>query len=159
MHPMEIHIASVGAMSQSDQTLIWELVANINPAADILKRHGLTVADLRAKQRDKLWAAAYREAKVFWESNAGVRERIKQKAGMLLEDALMDIQLIIKDPMIPTVHKLEATKQLGQLSQTSNPKTQPGEVGAGFKLTINISDSKKRVIEGTVVEQQAIEAE
>lgn len=159
MHALDLHVASNGAISDGDQRLIWELVANISPKADILKRHGLTPQEFGKKAKDKLWAGAYREAKTFWESNANVRERIRQKAGMLLEDSLMDILLIVKDPAMGAVHKLEATKQLGVLSgaATMKPAT-PGE-GSGFKLTINIGGNKGATIEGEVVAQQAIDVD
>lgn len=159
MHPLDLHVASNGAISDGDQRLIWELVSNISPVPDILKRHGLTVPELGAKRKNKIWVAAYHEAKAFWESNANVRERIRQKAGMLLEDSLMDILLIVKDPQMGAVHRLEATKQLGVLSgaATMKPAT-PGE-GSGFKLTINIGGQKGVTVEGQVVEQQVIEVE
>lgn len=159
MHALDLHFAANGALSGSDQRLIWELVANISTVPDILKRHGLTVPELRSKQKDALFAAAYREAKSFWDSNPNVKERIRMKAGMLLEDSLEDILLIIKDPQMGAVHKLEATKQLGVLSGAATVK--PGVAGesSGFKLTINVGGNKGVTVEGQVVEQQVIEVE
>lgn len=157
MLAIEAHFSANGALSGSDQRLIWELVANIDPAAKVLSRHALTPADLKAKMRDPSWMGAYREAKAFWASNANVRERIKQKAGMLLEDSLEDLMLIIKDPNMAASLKMEATKQLGQLSQTSNPKLTAQEGAAnGFKLTINIGDNKAKsvTIDGHALEHQ-----
>lgn len=159
MHALDIHFAANGALNGTDQRLIWELVANISPVPDILKRHGLTVPELRSKQKDTMFAAAYREAKSFWDSNPNVKERIRMKAGMLLEDSLEDILLIIKDPQMGAVHKLEATKQLGVLSGAATVK--PGTVGdtSGFKLTINVGGNKGVTVEGQVVEQQVIDVE
>lgn len=160
MHPIEAHFSANGAMSGSDQRLIWELVANITPAKDVLARHGLTPADLAAKRNDKLWAGAYREAKAFWDSNANVRERIKQKAGMLLEDSLEDLFLIVKDPQMAASLKMEATKQLATLAGAAQHK--PSDVGGGsqFKLVINVGDGTKKVtIDGHALEHQATDAE
>lgn len=157
MHAIEAHFSANGAISGGDQRLIWELVANITPAKDVLARHGLTVADLKNKMRDPLWLSAFREARTFWVSNANVRERIKQKAGMLLEDSLEDLFLIIKDPNMAASLKMEATKQLGQLSQTINPKpTAQDGVSSGFKLTINLGDAspKSVTIDGHALEHQ-----
>lgn len=159
MHPLEAYFSPNGALSGSDQRLIIELVANISPPADVLKRHGLTLADLRAKKRDTLWVSAYKEAKAFWDSAPNVRERIRMKAGMLLEDSLEDMLLIIKDPQMSAQYKLEATKQLGVLSGAATVKPAAGDVGSGFKLTINIGEKRGVVIEGTTVEQQAIEVD
>lgn len=159
MQALDLHFASNGALSGSDQRLIWELVANISPIPDILKRHGLAVADLRKKQQDSLFKSAYQEAKAFWDSNPNVRERIRVKAGMLLEDSLEDILLIIKDPNMGAVHKLEATKQLGVLSGVATAKPVGAADSSAFKLVINIGDRKGVTVEGTVVEQQLIETE
>lgn len=159
MHPLEVYFSAAGALSGSDQRLIIELVANISPAADVLKRHGLTLADLKNKQKDALWVSAYKEAKAFWDSAPNVRERIRMKAGMLLEDSLEDLLLIIKDPVGNPQNKLEATKQLGVLSGVATAKPVGADVGSGFKLTININDKKGVTLEGTVVEQQQIETD
>lgn len=145
MLPVDIGFNASGALNDTDARLIWELVAEISKPAAILARHGLTIPDFKAKQKDKMFIAAYKEAKSAWTSDMNVQQRIKLKAGLLLEDSLMDILLIVKDPLMATTHKLEATKQLGQLSQTINPK--PGNTGEGsqFKLTINMGDSSKSV--------------
>jgi len=151
MLPMELGFDASGALNASDARLIWELVANISPPLDILKRHGLTPADLAAKQKDKMFVAAFKEAKTAWASDLNVQQRIKIKAGLLLEDSLMDILMIIKTPEMNAANKLEATKQLGQLSQTINPKPTAGPEGQGFKLTINLGDTKGVTIDGHTV--------
>jgi hypothetical protein len=151
MHPTELGFNASGALNETDARLVWELVANISPAADVLKRHGLTAADFARKQKDKMFVAAYKEAKTAWASDLNVQQRIKIKAGLLLEDSLMDILLIIKTPEMNATNKLEATKQLGQLSQTINPKPTTGPEGQGFKLIINLGDTKGVTIDGHAV--------
>lgn len=161
MQPAEIGFASVGALSDTDGRLIWELVAKISTPQDIIDRYGLTATDLEAKFKDKMFAAAFREAKGLWNSDMNVQQRIKFKSGLLLEDSLVDLMLIIKDPKQLTSAKLEATKQLGQLSQTINPKTQAdGGGGSQFKLVINMGDAspKTMVLHGHTIDQPAIEA-
>lgn len=162
MLPVEIGFDPSGALNQTDARLVWELVAEINKPSEIIKRHGLSVADFKAKMKDGLFMAAFREAKAAWKSELNVQQRIKLKAGLLLEDSLMDLMLIVKDPLMATTHKLEATKQLGQLSQTINPKPQVGGEGSSFKLTINMGDNnpKSVTIDGhALTAPAAIEAE
>lgn len=146
MLPAEIHFNESGALSGSDARLIWELVANISPKAAILQRYGLTLADLAAKMKDGMWVAAYREATKVWSSDMNVQQRIKFKAGLLLEDSLEDLVLIIKDPMMATSQKLEATKQLGQLSQTINPKPNALDQGGRFTVKINIGGDTTKAV-------------
>lgn len=146
MFPVEAGFAPAGALNDSDARLIWELVANISPATDILKRHGLAVADFAAKKRDKMFVAAYKEARTVWNSDMNVQQRIKFKAGLLLEDSLQDLFLIVKNPDMAASLKMEATKQLGQLSQTINPKQSGGSEGSAFKLTINLGDNSAKTV-------------
>lgn len=150
MLPAEVGFSGATALSDTDGRLIWELVAKISTPKDILDRYGLTSTDLQAKFADKMFQAAFREAKGLWNSDMNVQQRIKFKSGLLLEDSLVDLMLIIKDPKQLTSSKLEATKQLGQLSQTINPKTQAESGGSAFKLTINMGSSnpKSVVIDG-----------
>jgi hypothetical protein len=133
------------------------LVANISSVPDILTRHGLAPADLKKKMADKMWVSAYKEAKAMWSSDLNVQARIRFKAGLLLEDALEDLMLIIKDPMQAPSQKLEATKQLDALSGTSKPK---GSESTGSKFTVNINlggNQKGVTIDGYAVPQPAIE--
>jgi len=146
MLPAEIGIVSAGALSDTDARLIWELVAKISPAADVLKRYGLTPQDLAAKKRDKMFVSAYKEAAALWHSDMNVQQRIKYKSGLLLEDSLPDLMMIIKDPNMAASLKMEATKQLGQLSQTINPKSAGPNEGSGFKLTINLGDNSTKTV-------------
>lgn len=138
MLPAEIHFDATGALNGSDSRLIWEIVANISPLPDILHRHGLTAQDLKAKLKSAPFIAAYKEVKAAWHSDLNVQQRIKLKSGLLLEDSLQDLMLIIKDPMMSAANKMEATKQLGQLSQTTNPKPGAGDGGSKFTVKINI---------------------
>lgn len=159
MLPVDIGFDTSGALNDSDSRLVWELVAEIHKPSEILKRRGLSVAEFRAKMRDKMFVAAYREAKSAWTSELNVQQRIKLKSGLMLEDSLMDLLLIVKDPMMATTHKLEATKQLGQLSQTINPKPSAVGDGSAFKLTINLGDKKGVTIDGHVTNQSALAVE
>lgn len=157
----EVGFSGATALSATDGRLIWELVAKISTPKDIIDRYGLTATDLQNKFADKMFAAAFREAKGLWNSDLNVQQRIKFKSGLLLEDSLVDLMMIIKDPAQLTSSKLEATKQLGQLSQTINPKP-AAESGGGsqFKLTINLGDNspKSVTIDGHTLQQPAIEA-
>jgi hypothetical protein len=154
MHPSEQGFSSANTLNETDARLIWELVAKIRSTKEVLENYGLTQTDLANKLRDKMFVGAYKEAKSVWASDLNVQQRIKFKSGLLLEDSLQDIFCIIKDPAMGVTAKLEATKQLGQLSQTINPKpSAAGEGGSGFKLTINLgSDNKSVIIDGNAIE-------
>jgi hypothetical protein len=145
MLPVELGFHAAGALNESDNLLIWELVANISPPAKILTRHGLTAADLKLKMKDGMFIAAYREAKGAWEADLNVQQRVKLKSALLLESSLVDIMLIVKDPNMSASFKLEATKQLAAMGEVGTKK-QGGAEGSAFKLTINLGDSPAKSV-------------
>lgn len=146
MFPAEVGFSAAGALNDSDARLVWELVANISPPAEILKRHGLTVQDFAAKKRDAMFIAAYKEAKSVWNSDLNVQQRIKFKAGLLVEDSLQDLFVIIKNPEMSAQLKIDAHKQLSALAGATGNKQQGGEGGSGFKLTINLGSSSAKSV-------------
>lgn len=146
MLPVELGFASAGALNDSDARLIWELVANITPPADVLVRYGLTPADLAAKKNDKMFVAAFKEAKALWASDLNVQQRIRIKAALLTEDTLMDIFMIAKNPDMNAQYRLEASKHLAAMGDALPKKGGEGGGGAGFKLTINMGDNSPRSV-------------
>lgn len=127
MLPAEIGFDPARANNGTDARLIRELVAGIDKPTDILARYGLTETDLKAKLRDKGFVAAYKEAKAFWDSSPNTRDRIRAKAGALLEDGLQDMFGILKNENMPASSRLEASKQLASLHE--GPKKDQGPTG------------------------------
>lgn len=146
MLPVELGFNATGALNDSDARLVWELVANISKPSEILKRHGLTVGDFRAKMNDGMFVAAYKEAKTAWKSELNVQQRIKLKAGLLVEDSLQDLFVIIKNPDMSAQHKIDAHKQLSALAGATGNKQASGEGGSAFKLTINLGDKSTKSV-------------
>jgi hypothetical protein len=147
-------LANSPDLNSSDATLIWELVSDINPAKEVLARHGMTPNDLQKKTRNPMFRSAYQEARRLWSSELNVQERIKLKAAYLLEDSLPDLFKIIKDDSQPGSAKMIAIEQLGKLSQVMAQKKEGG--GERHSITINVGNATPVVIEHTV---PAIEGE
>lgn len=148
-------IANSPDLNAGDAQLIWELVSNISPAAEVLARHGITAADLQRKTRNSMFRSAYNEAKRLWKGDMNVQERIRLKSAYLLEDSLPDLFKIIKDSAQPSSAKLAAMEQLGKLSQVL--VQQKGPTGERHTITINVGDNKPVIIEATM--QPALEGE
>lgn len=120
-----------------DARLIFDLVSNIRPRDKVLDSYGLTVADLRAKASNKLWASAYRETERVWNSEMNIKQRIQLKASFLLEDSLPTLFNIIRQDGISINAKLEAIEQLTKISTVSNiPKE--AALGEKHNIVINI---------------------
>ena len=124
-------------LNSHDARLIWDLVSNIKPSADVLSSYGLTVADLKAKSQNALWAGAFREAKRVWNSDMNAKTRIQLKAQFLLEDSLVTLFNIIKQEGVSINSKLEAIEQLTKISTVTNvPKE--NATSEKHNITINI---------------------
>lgn len=127
-----------------DARLIWDLVSNMRPAAEILKQYGLEPGDLAIKAQNELFAGAYREAQRLWKSDMNIQQRIRLKAAFLLEDTLPTLFNIIKTDGIGINAKLAAIEQLTKISTVANdPKK--GEATEKHSIVINIGGDKKPI--------------
>jgi hypothetical protein len=132
------------AINGIDARLIWDLVSNMRPAAEILKQYGLSPGDLAVKAQNEMFAGAYREAERVWKSDMNIQQRIRLKAAFLLEDTLPSLFNIIKQDGIGVNAKLAAIEQLTKISTVANdPKK--GEASEKHSITINIGGEKKPI--------------
>jgi len=131
-------------LNSHDARLIWDLVSNIKPSADVLASYGLTVADLKAKAQNALWAGAYREAKRVWNSDMNAKTRIQLKAQFLLEDSLLTLFNIIKQEGVSINSKLEAIEQLTKISTVTNVPKENATMEK-HNITINIGGDTKPI--------------
>jgi hypothetical protein len=140
------------ALSGTDAQLIWELVANISPSAEVCARYGLNATSLRAKMKDKMFLTAYREAKSIWNSDLNVEERVRVKARFMVEDGLADIFAILKqNDQIPAL-KLEAFEKLMKAGELG-PRKSAESTTRPFSIVMQFADPAKKVtIDGSVLE-------
>jgi hypothetical protein len=136
---------ALDSITDHDARLIFDLVANMRPKADVLARYNMSINDLAAKARNPMWAAAYCETEKVWKSDMNTAQRIRLKAAFLLEDSLIPLFNIIRSDQMPATQKLAAIEQLTKISTVSNV---PKEAGAGERhnITINIGGSKPPLI-------------
>ena len=129
------------AINDSDARLICDLVANIRPAAEVLKAHGITPTEFAAKAKNELFAGAYREAQKVWKSDMNIQQRIRLKSAFLLEDSLPNLHRIITAEGIGVNAKLEAIEKLIKISTVANvPKE--GAQREMHNITINIGGDR-----------------
>jgi hypothetical protein len=138
--------ATTGAINGTDAQLIWELVAKISDPKDVLRRYGIDAAGLRAKMKDKMFRAAFREAQNLWESDLNTEDRIQVKARAMAEDGLLTVFEILKSAdSIPQL-KLEAFEKLIKVGQLGPKKDKEGGGGRPFSVVINLRNTDKKVV-------------
>ena len=127
--------ASQVAVNGTDAQLIWELVAQISAPA----------AGLRAKMKDRMFRAAYREAQNLWNSDLNAEDRIKVKARAMVEDSLLTVFEILKaSDTIPQL-KLEAFEKLMKVGDLGPKKEKDGGTRP-FSIVMQFSNPEKRVV-------------
>lgn len=130
-------VADHTAITDYDNQLIADLVANLRPAVAILKHYGLTKDDIAAKARNPEWAARYQQISQQWNSNQNLRDRIRSKAAFLLEDCLVPLMKIISGSATHAA-KLEAIEKLIKISTVAHiPKDQEPQ-GEQRRIILNI---------------------
>ena len=81
---------------------------------------------------------------MVWNSTDGTKDRIRAKAGMMVEDGLLELWAVFHDNDIAAPSRLDAFKQIlsvADLGPTRGASGSGGESGPRFALTINIPAS------------------
>ncbi len=148
--------ASVPASVLSEQAsyyLAAELAAQLYTVPDILKRFELTKSQLKKITKDPHFRELFAEAKALWNGSGNVKERIRKKAALLLEDSIMPIYSIIHDVNVTPPARIEAFAKLVAIADMQ-PTKQDGSGNTSDKFVLNITfgnEKKTVVIDSTTV--------
>ena len=147
-------VEGFNALSDTDSRLAVEVAVQLRPINEVLVAYSLTRADLSRKLRDPMFRDMVKQAKSIWSSDLSIKERIRLKSQVLVEDSLLAIFQIVhhNDNAIPA--RLDAFKQLARVAEVDSPDQRKGAEGSRFTVSINLGDTYKPVIiEGTSHEQ------
>lgn len=138
-------------ITDHDSRLAVELAVQISPLPEVLKRHGLTTADLRTKLRDPAFRHMVKEAKRTWQSDLSVKERIRLKSQVLVEDSLLGLYNIFHDGGMAAPARLDAFKQMARVATVDAPDKEQGTMGERISININLGDDKNLTMDTSVV--------
>jgi len=138
-------------ITDHDSRLAVELAVQISELPDILRRHSMTRDDLRTKLRDPGFRNMVKEAKRVWQSDLSVKERIRLKSQVLVEDSLLDIYEMMRDRNNTPPARLDAFKQLTRVATVDSPDAKAANLGERVQININLGD-KAVTIESTAEE-------
>lgn len=148
-------VAEFNAIDDSDSRLAIELALQIRSIPDVLKTYSLARSDLARKLRQPMFRDMVKQAKILWNSDLSIKERIRLKSQVLVEDSLLSIFQIVHaaDNAIPA--KLDAFKQLSKIAEVEAPERKQNEIGSRFTVHINLGDNiAPVVIEGSTDHDQ-----
>ena len=128
---------SLSAINDADSQIAAELAFEISPIEEVLARHGLSKAALRAKLQNPIFRQMVTQAKRVWRSDLSVKERIRLKSMVLVEDSLLELYTIFHDKDAALTGRLDAFKSLSKVATVDAPDKDGAAVGE--KVTINIS--------------------
>lgn len=131
-----------------------ELAIQILPVPDILARFDLTAAQLKQMLKDAGFRNMIKQFRADWEAADNVRERVRIKSGVALEDSLSQLYGIAHDPDTTPASRIDAIKQLAALADAV-PRKDSGETASKFSVVINLPGEAQPV----TVEAAAIEGD
>lgn len=134
------------AITDTDSRLAIELAVQIRPVAELLVHYNLSRAELVTKLKDRMFRDMVKQAKTLWHSDLSIKERIRLKSQVLVEDSLLSIFQIIHDANNAIPAKLDAFKQLSRVAEVEAPERGRGDTGSRFTVQINLGDSAPPVI-------------
>ena len=124
--------------NRHDAKLAMELAAQLRPAEDIAEAYGYTPKQLARKIKKPEFRTVLTEAKSLWNADTNIRERIRAKAGMLVEDSLLDIYNIVTDQAVTANVRNQSFQSLTRVAAVDS--AEKTVEGAAFKVVINIPD-------------------
>jgi len=139
-------VSDFNALSDTDSRLAVEVAVQIRPITEVLLAYSLTRADLVLKLKDPMFRDMVKQAKSVWGSDLSIKERIRLKSQVLIEDSLLAIFSIIHNHENAIPAKLDAFKQLARVAEVDSPDRSSGGEGSRFTVSINLGDSIAPVI-------------
>ena len=134
-------VSDFNAVSDTDSRLAVELAVQLRPVADILNAYGVTRDGLVRKFKDPMFRDMVKQAKSLWSSDLSVKERIRLKSQVLVEDSLLEVFSFVhnKENAIPA--RLDAFKQLARVAEVDSPERNKNDTGSRFTVSINLGDT------------------
>lgn len=141
-------------ITDHDSRLAVELAVQISPLPEVLKRHGLSKDDLRTKLRDPSFRHMVKEAKRVWQSDLSVKERIRLKSQVLVEDSLLGVYEMFHDQSLAAPARLDAFKQMARVATVDQPDKEQANMGERISININLGEDKLVTLDSSVVDEQ-----
>lgn len=131
------------AVSRPINQLALEVVSKLEGLDVILERHGMSQEEMKRLLQEPSFRQQLREANCYWNSPAGMKDRVRFKTGMLIEDSIMDIYEMMNDTSTTAQARLDAFKMLARMANMEDP--QKTEI-ASMRQTEDLADTGKKVV-------------
>lgn len=146
MQSLPATVSEFNAVGDTDSRLAVELAVQLRPVAEILNTYSLSRSELAAKLKDPMFRDMVKQAKTLWSSDLSVKERIRLKSQILVEDSLLEVFSMFhnRDNALPA--RMDAFKQLTRVAEVDQPERGKGDTGSRFTVSINLGDNHQPVV-------------
>lgn len=147
----------VSPLNDVDSRLAFELAIDMSEPSDVLARYGITKSDLAKKVDNPHFRKMVKEYKALWNSDLSVKERIRFKTMMLVEDSLLELHRIFHDNSLAVTARMDAFKSMAKVATVDAPDKEGAAAGERINISINIPGAEKPVTyEGVVNARETI---
>lgn len=143
----------LSAFNDVDSRLAMELAIDISEPKDILDRYGISKEDLKHKLGNPTFSKMVREFRATWKSDLSVKERIRLKSMVLVEDSLLELHRIFHDANLSAPARLDAFGKMSKVATVDAPDKEGQAVGDRVQINISIPGATAPgVYEGEVLD-------
>ena len=139
-------VSEFNAASDTDSRMAIEIAIQIRPINEILVAYSTSRSELVAKLKNPMFRDMVKQAKRLWSSDLSIKERIRLKSQVLVEDSLLTIFGIVHNSDNAVPAKLDAFKQLARVAEVDTTDRVKGDTGTRFTVQINLGESTPPVI-------------
>lgn len=134
------------------------IATDLYPIPDILKAHGIDQRTLETWNRHPRFQAYLTSEAEAWMSATNTAERVKLKAGMVMEEFILKAHAELHDARQGLNHRVELAKLVAKLAGVDGTRQAlPGEGGGGFKLVINLGEGRRSTQVEAAIPMRTIE--
>lgn len=126
--------------------IAMELAIKMLPVSEILTRFNLSANQLKLMLKDAAFKSMVLQFRTDWEAAENVRERVRLKSGVALEDSIPQLYTIAHDADTTPAARIDAIKQLAALADAV-PRKDSNETASRFSVTINLPSGEPVQIE------------
>jgi len=147
---------TTNAINDIDSRLAMELAIEISDLPSILERYHLSKDQLKTKLSNPQFRRMVHENRTTWKSDLSVKERIRVKSMILVEDSLLELYSIFHNQDTAVGARLDAFKSMSKVATVDVPDKDGQSVGERVMININIPGVEKPVTyDGTVIKELA----
>lgn len=139
--------------------LAREIAMDIRELDEILKHYSISAKAWDKIQRSPRFKAVLEQEVTEWNTALNTQERVKVKAGAMLEEWLPELNARLHDKEELLSAKNEAGKLLARLADLGLSKTDVAGAGEKFSVTINLGSDSQLKFEKTAPTVKVIEHE